>query len=168
MYQSEYSYGTSSNGTCAGVMSEPCTSNVRYYTFDIHEILNSILFFFGLVLFLRASTPRAQSLPETQETEIDGKRRPDSGMTISQPFWKRVHRHWPFCSQRTRLLCSTGLSYSLLTHIILHQFICMKQTEAKKERSKEQWKREANKRTLTAIEHEEKESSSQKRRTPRA
>jgi hypothetical protein len=44
----------------------------------------------------------------------------------------------------------------------------MKQTEAKKERSKEQWKREAKKRTLTAIEHEEKESSSQKRRTPRA
>jgi len=44
----------------------------------------------------------------------------------------------------------------------------MKQTEAKKERSKEQWKREAKKRTLTAIEHEEKESSSQKRRTQRA
>ena len=38
----------------------------------------------------------------------------------------------------------------------------------KKERSKEQWKREAKKRTLTAIEHEEKESSSQKRRTQRA
>jgi hypothetical protein len=37
----------------------------------------------------------------------------------------------------------------------------------KKERSKEQWKREAKKRTLTAIEHEEKESSSQKRRTQR-
>jgi len=36
----------------------------------------------------------------------------------------------------------------------------MKQTEAKKERSKEQWKREDKKKTLTAIEHEEKESSS--------
>jgi len=42
----------------------------------------------------------------------------------------------------------------------------------KKKRSKEQWKRakkrEAKQRTLTAIEHEEKESSSQKRRTQRA
>ena len=81
---------------------------------------------------------------------------------------KRGHRHLPFCSQRTRLLCSTGLSYSLLTHIILHQFIRMKQTEAKIERSKEQWKREDKTKTLTAIEHEEKESSSQKRRTQRA
>ena len=51
-----------------------------------------------------------------------------------------------------------------LTHIILHQFIRMKQTEAKKERSKEQWKKEAKKKTLTAIEHEEEESSSQQRR----
>ena len=38
----------------------------------------------------------------------------------------------------------------------------------KKERSKEQWKGEAKQRTLTGIEHEEKESSSQKRRTQRA
>ena len=38
----------------------------------------------------------------------------------------------------------------------------------KKERSKEQWRREAKKRTLTAIEHEGKESSSQKRKTQRA
>jgi len=46
---------------------------------------------------------------------------------------KRGHRHWSFWSQRTRLLCSAGLSYSLLTHIILHQFIRIKQTEGKKE-----------------------------------
>ena len=38
----------------------------------------------------------------------------------------------------------------------------------KKERSKEQWKREDKQRTLTAIEHQEKELSSQKRRTQRA
>ena len=37
----------------------------------------------------------------------------------------------------------------------------------KKEGSKEQWKKEDKTKTLTAIEHEEKESSSQKRRTQR-
>jgi len=29
-------------------------------------------------------------------------------------------------------VCSTGLNYSLLTHIILHQFIHIKQAEARK------------------------------------
>ena len=38
----------------------------------------------------------------------------------------------------------------------------------KKEGSKEQWKKEDKTKTLTAIGHEEKESSSQKRRTQRA
>ena len=46
----------------------------------------------------------------------------------------------PFCSQSTRLLCSTGLSYSLLTHIILHQFIRIKQTEARKKEARSIWK----------------------------
>jgi len=55
----------------------------------------------------------------------------------SSPLWTKwpvsmAPGHWPFCSQRTRLLCSTGLSYSLPTHIILNQFMQIKQTEAKK------------------------------------
>jgi len=49
---------------------------------------------------------------------------------------ERGHQHWPFGSQRTRLLCSDGLSYSLPTHIILHQFIRMKQTEAKEKETR--------------------------------
>ena len=64
---------------------------------------------------------------------------------------ERGHRHWPFCSQRTQLLCSTGLSYSLLTHIILNQFIQIKQTEAKKKEARGVEK-EDKKRTPTAIE----------------
>ena len=72
---------------------------------------------------------------------------------------KRAHRPWPFWSQRTRLLCSAGLIYSLLTHFILHQFIRIKQREAKKKET-----RSIEEKTLTAIENEMKESSSQKRR----
>jgi len=61
---------------------------------------------------------------------------------------KRDHRHWPFHSQRTRLLCSTGLSYSLLTHIMLHIHT------HKPNGSKEQWKKEDKKKTLAATENE--------------
>jgi len=76
---------------------------------------------------------------------------------------KRDHRHWPFHSQRTRLLCSTGLSYSLLTHIMLHQFIHINQTEArssgKKRIRKRRWQR---------LRMKKNASSSQKRRKQRA
>ena len=76
---------------------------------------------------------------------------------------KRGHRHWPFHSQRTRLLCSTGLSYSLLTHIMLHQFIHINQTEArssgKKRIRKRRWQR---------LRMKKNASSSQKRRKQRA
>jgi len=53
----------------------------------------------------------------------------------------RDHQHWPFCSQRTRLLYSTGLIYSLLTHIILNQFIRIRQTEVKKKEARKIEKR---------------------------
>ena len=79
---------------------------------------------------------------------------------------RRGHRHGPICSQKTRLLCSTGLSYSLLTHIILHKFIRIKQTEAKGRKQGALGKED--KKTLTATENEKKASTSQKRRKQRA